>query len=97
MKTLATVLAAVLMASSLPCCAENIDLSAWTCSQYTAANQEMKNLILVWLDGYYKQEDDPPTVDLDQFTGNAKRLGDYCAANPDSTLIAATDKLFQKD
>jgi acid stress chaperone HdeB len=101
MKIVASAVAASLVvlftAPLAPCYADDIDLSVWTCKQYTSASQEIENLILVWLDGYYKTEDDPPTIDLGQFTANAKKLGDYCTAHPDSTLITATDKLFQKE
>jgi hypothetical protein len=33
---------------------------------------------------------------LENYLGNAKKLGDYCRANPDISLIRATDKLFEK-
>ena len=39
-------------------------------------------------------EDEPPIIDTDKFVANAKRLADYCAANPTVGLITATDKLF---
>jgi acid stress chaperone HdeB len=54
-------------------------------------------IILAWLDGYYKDEDDPPVIITTQFVANAKKLSDYCSAHPDIGLITATDKLFQKE
>ena len=74
-----------------------IDLSTWTCHQFQSASKDDVGVILAWLDGYYKNEDDPPVIDTDQFVANAKKLGDYCAAHPDIGLITATDKLFQKE
>ena len=51
-------------------------------------------IILAWLDGYYKDEKDPPVIDTDKFVANAKKLGEYCSANPTIGLITATDKLL---
>jgi acid stress chaperone HdeB len=76
--------------------AEDIDLSAWTCKKFMAANKDDVGIILSWLDGYYKEEDAPPVIDIEQFVANAKKLGEYCAAHPNDYLIDVTDKLFQK-
>jgi acid stress chaperone HdeB len=76
--------------------AEGIDLSAWTCKQFMSASKEDVGIILAWLDGYYKEEDQPPVIDTDQLVAKAKNLGQYCTTHPDEDLISATDKLFQK-
>ena len=47
-----------------------------------------------WLDGYYKDQDDPPVIEMDKFVDNAKKLGEYCSDHPDIGLITAADKLF---
>ena len=83
--------------SSAPALAEDIDLSAWTCKQFLSAGKEDVGVILAWLDGYYKEEDEPPVINTEALVTNAKKLGPYCAAHPDSDLISATDKLFQKE
>jgi acid stress chaperone HdeB len=80
-----------------PAFAEDIDLSSWTCKQFLSASKEDVGVILAWLDGYYKEEDEPPVIDTAGLVANAKKLGQYCAAHPDSELIGATDKLFQKE
>jgi acid stress chaperone HdeB len=74
---------------------EDIDLSAWTCKQFMSASKEDVGVILAWLDGYYKEEDQPPVIDTNQLVAKAKKLGQYCAAHPDEDLISVTDKLFQ--
>jgi acid stress chaperone HdeB len=96
MKTIAAVFAAAMLAWSAPGYAEDIDLSTWTCHQFQSASKDDIGVILAWLDGYYKDEDDPPVIDTTQFVANAKKLGEYCSAHPDIGLITATDKLFQK-
>ena len=83
--------------SCAPAMAEDIDLSSWTCKQFLAASKEDVGVILAWLDGYYKEEDEPPVIDTAALVVKAKKLGQYCAEHPDSELIAATDKLFQRE
>jgi acid stress chaperone HdeB len=95
MKAVAALLA--VLAWSAPASAADIDLSTWTCAQFQSASKDDVGAILAWLDGYYKDEDDPPVIDSSQFAANAKKLVDYCAVHPDVELITATDKLFQKE
>ena len=97
MKILATALTAIALAWNAPSHAADIDLSTWTCHQFQSASKDDIGVILAWLDGYYKDEDDPPVIDTTKFVDNAKKLGEYCSAHPDIGLITATDKLFQKE
>jgi acid stress chaperone HdeB len=93
------ILASVLAAGLLVCCgtafAGDIDLSTWTCQKFQSADKDNVGLILAWLDGYYRGENEPPVINPDKFAANAKKLGAFCAAHPDVGLIAATDKLFR--
>jgi len=95
MKHFAVVIALGVSAWCAPAQAKDIDLSTWTCKQFQSASRDDVGVILAWLDGYYKDEDDPPVIDTDAFVANAKKLGEYCAAHPDIGLITATDKLFK--
>lgn len=92
----AAALIAGLFAAGTPARAETIDLSTWTCSKFVNASKEDIGVILAWLDGYYRDEDDPAVIDTDKFVANAKKLGQYCAAHPDIGLITASDELFSK-
>ncbi len=105
MRTAAAILTAAILAAlmgavvewSVPAKANEIDLSTWTCKQFPYANKDEITLILAWLDGYYRAEDDPPVIDTDQLGTNAKKLGAYCAAHPDTKLITAADTLFERE
>ena len=77
--------------------ASQIDLSVWTCKQFQSAAKDEVKLIVAWLDGYYRGEDDPPVIDAEQLDANAKKLDTYCASHPDSKLIAAADTLFEQE
>jgi acid stress chaperone HdeB len=94
MKFCIGLLTAGMIACCTPAFAEDIDLSTWTCKQFLSADDETIKLILTWLDGYYKDQDDPPVIETHQFVENAKQLGEYCRAHSDQGLITAADKLF---
>jgi acid stress chaperone HdeB len=76
--------------------AEKWDLSTVPCDKFLSFDKNTVNILLAWVDGYYREEDDPPIIDSDKYLTNAKRLGDYCRAHPEIGLITATDKLFEK-
>jgi acid stress chaperone HdeB len=97
MKMIAAAVAATLLVAANPARAADIDLSTWSCKQFQSASKDDIGVILAWLDGFYKDEGDPPVIDTTKFVDNAKKLGEYCAAHPDIGLITATDKLFQKE
>ncbi len=73
-----------------------IDLSMVTCQEFLVSNKDEIRIILAWLDGYYKDEQDPPVIDTDTLAVSLMKLNEYCAANPTSGLITAAGKLFQK-
>jgi hypothetical protein len=45
-------------------------------------NKDNMSLMLMWLDGYYSEDDAPPIVDFDKMMENSKKLGEYCGKNP---------------
>ena len=73
-----------------------IDLSMMTCQEFLATDKDEIRIIWAWLDGYYKDEQDPATLDTDTLVANLKKLNEYCTANPTVGLITATNKLFGK-
>jgi acid stress chaperone HdeB len=89
-------LVAALLAGGTPAVATTIDLSTWTCAKFQAADKDDIGIILAWMDGYYRDEDDPPVIDTEKFVANAKKLGAYCSAHPDIGIVTAADELFAK-
>jgi len=77
--------------------AEKLDLSTITCKRFFDYNKENIGLLLTWLEGYYSSDDDDPVIDFDKMAVNAKKLGEYCAKNPDIGLITAAEKIYGKD
>ena len=85
-----------LVAGGASASAATIDLSTWSCAKFQAADKDDIGVILAWMDGYYRGEDDPPVIDTEKFVANAKKLGEYCAAHPETGIITAADELFAK-
>jgi len=65
MKFLVSLAVTGTLLSCAPAMAEDIDLSSWTCKQFLAAAKEDVGVILAWLDGYYKEEDEPPVINTE--------------------------------
>jgi hypothetical protein len=58
-----------------------IDLSMMTCQQFLASNKTEIEIVLSWLDGYYKDEKDPPVIDTDTLVANL-RLRNWMSIAP---------------
>jgi acid stress chaperone HdeB len=91
---LATITAAAL-ATATPASAQRLDLSTVTCKQFLESGKENIGLILMWLHGYWTDEDDPPIVDFDKMKSDAEKLGAYCGQNPGNGLITAAEAVLQ--
>lgn len=79
-----------------PAHAQVLDLSTIKCKDFVSSSKENVGVILSWLNGYYRDEDDPPIIDFAKMTKDAERLGAYCGKNPEVGLITAADSLFDK-
>ena len=60
MRFLLGTLTAALMAAATPASAQKLDLSTITCKQFLEMNRESISLILMWMAGYYSDQDAPP-------------------------------------
>lgn len=92
-------LTAVFVAAMLlgaPAGAANLDLSTIKCKDFLTSGKDNIAVIITWLDGYYKEKNDPPIIDFDKFSANSEKLAKYCAENPDNGLITAADKTLGK-
>jgi len=99
MKRLLMLTVAAMFCATLPTQAQKqqFDLSVVTCKQFFEYNKENLSLMLMWLDGYYSEDDAPPIVDFDKMGENSKKLGEYCGKNPGHSVITAADKTLAKD
>jgi acid stress chaperone HdeB len=98
---LATALGAVAVLASAPmsvtATAQTLDLSTIKCEEFLKSGKDNIAVMITWLDGYYKDKDDPPIIDFKKFSANTDKLAKYCADNPGNGLITAADKTLSKD
>ena len=88
---------------SLPAIAET-DLRKLQCSEF---NQIMTTkdpkielaaaIIMGFLWGLYKNEDEPPIMGTESDNNKLRKLGKYCAENPNVNVTQAADKLWNDD
>jgi acid stress chaperone HdeB len=76
--------------------ADSLDLSAIKCQEFLGSGKDNIAMIITWLDGYYKNQDDPPILDFTKFAADSEKLAKYCAENPSIGLITAADKTLGK-
>ena len=96
MKRLSMLTVAATLCAALPAQAQKqqFDMSVITCKQFFEYNKENLSLMLMWLDGYYSEDDAPPIVDFDKMGENIKKLAEYCGKNPGHSVITAADKVI---
>ena len=89
------VAATVLFAA--PAHAVVIDLSTMTCKQFIEGSDDTIKMVLTWMDGWYKGDEDEAIIDTDVFVDNAKKFGAFCAANPTISIVNAAEKILGKE
>ncbi len=90
MKTL--VAAAALLAASLPVQAQRLDVSTVKCKEFVSGSAENIAFIMMWLQGYYSADSSSPVIDFDKMKQDGIKIAEYCAKNPDDSLITAADE-----
>lgn len=66
-----------------------------TCEAFLKAGSEFHGQVLMWLTGYYSEEDADAIIDFDKMAENGKKLGAYCAKNPAAGLMTAAKTIFE--
>ena len=92
----AVLFAAALLLPQAPANAEVLDLSPLTCTQYLAGGDDEIKMVLTWMDGWYKGDEDEAIIDTEVFVANAKKFGAFCAANPNISIVNAAEKILGK-
>jgi HdeA/HdeB family len=88
-------LAAVVLAAE-SADAQAIDLSAISCKEFIELPRETATAIVMWLDGYLTDDDDPALVDVAKTKAKAERLVAHCTQNPALSFMAAAEDVMGK-
>jgi acid stress chaperone HdeB len=95
----ANLVAISLVAASLvtmtPAAAQKLDLSTVTCKQFLDSGERTMSMVLMWITGFFTDEDESPVVDFDKLKTDAGKLTDYCKKNPTTNLMSAAEEVLQ--
>jgi acid stress chaperone HdeB len=94
--TLSILFAAALSLTSMPAHAVKWDLSTMTCKQFLESGEDNIAVVLTWMDGWYKGDEDNAIIDTEVFIENAKKFGAYCGKNPTVSVVTAADEILGK-
>src|ERR1700750_3269272 len=94
--TLSILFVAALSLSYVPAHATKLDLSTMSCKQFLESGDDTIKLVLTWMDGWYKGDEDTAIIDTDVFVENAKKFGAYCGANPTISIVNAAEEILGK-
>jgi acid stress chaperone HdeB len=72
------------------------DLSTMTCKQFLESGEDNIAVVLTWMDGWYKGDEDNAIIDTEVFIENAKKFGAYCGKNPTVSVVTAADEILGK-
>jgi acid stress chaperone HdeB len=94
MKFLRPMIIATMLAVAAPASAQVLDLSTIRCKEFFESGKENIGYVLMWLDGYYTEDEDKAIIDFDKIKVKAEKLGEYCARNPTHGLITAAEDIM---
>jgi acid stress chaperone HdeB len=94
--TLSLLFAAALSLSSMPAHAAKLDLATMSCKQFLESGDDTIKMVLTWMDGWYKGDEENAIIDTDVFVENAKQFGSYCGKNPNVSIVTAADEVLGK-
>lgn len=92
-------IAAALIASSVGIAsaqAQVIDLSTLKCKEFVESGKQTVASVVMWLDGYLTDEEDPTVLDFDKMKATTEKLSNYCRRNPSMGLMNAAENVMGK-
>ena len=95
-KTAYALLAATIVFAARPAKAVTIDPATMSCKQFVESKPDDIQMVLTWIDGWYKGDSDDALIDTEVFVENAKKFGAYCATNPGVSIVTAAEKILGK-
>jgi acid stress chaperone HdeB len=94
--SISVALVMVAVAVSAPARAEMLDLTTLRCRDFSAISREKLPLIMMWLDGYHTEEDEPAVIDFDKVKNDTEKLLTYCQNHPVLRLLIAAERSIWK-
>jgi|SRR4029077_5338421 len=96
MKTVCGVLIATMVALPLHAHAQKLDLTATKCAQLQQMSKEQVASITTWLAGYYTQEGEGDTIDLEKVKETSDKITDFCTKNASFSVSGAAEGILSR-
>lgn len=90
----ATALAVIFINVAPALASETIDIAELTCEQFNKYDDSNRGTVMMWLEGYYTEDDEPAVVDFGKMAGHIAQLMIKCEANPDEKVMTFTDEIM---
>jgi hypothetical protein len=72
--------------------AQVVDIAKISCKQFLLGNIVRRDYLALWLSGYYNGTHNDPIIETSTVQNIANKVGNYCHANLDDTLMDAIQK-----
>jgi HdeA/HdeB family protein len=92
-RTILSALATLLMSVGAAF-AQIVDVRTVTCNDFIGFKKDTTFAIVMWLDAYYRDEEDAPIIDFQKMRQKASRLTVYCSQNPTHSLTTAAEPIM---
>jgi acid stress chaperone HdeB len=97
MKTITMLAMTVTLWSTATHAADRVDLASMRCKEFLDSGKDNAGLILMWLQGYYSEENAAPVVNFDKMKADGGKITDYCRKYSGHSLITAAEKVMVKE
>jgi acid stress chaperone HdeB len=83
------------LGSALAQAQTSIDVAKITCDQYVLYKITDPRNIAIWLSGYHSAKRGDTVIEVQQLEENAKKVTDFCRANPKVRVMEAVEKVLK--
>lgn len=81
----------------MPAQAQKLDLNTITCKQFVEYDKENIGLLLMWMDAYFRDEDEPAVIDFERMKKIGGKLGAACAKDSGLSLVTVAEPIYEEE
>ena len=96
MKILHVAATAAFLACTTPASAQVLDLSTVKCGEFLASGKDAIAMIVMWLDGYYSDDDASAVIDFGKVAAKVTKVGEACTKDPTKLLSDVAEAALGK-
>jgi acid stress chaperone HdeB len=96
MKLLRAAATAIALACATPASAQVLDLSTVKCNEFLSAPKDAIAMVVMWLDGYYSDDDASAVIDFSKVAAKVTKMGEACTKEPGKLLSDVAEDVLGK-